>query len=176
MRRSNKILIGASIVIVVLLVVSLVFLKKEAKRVVRQYSMQTGLTRVDVGEFHSVTFGPGFDVSIVGWLVPAVSVDNSLKIKTKVENIDGTLHFSLERDSTDSSNQLVDLIIRVNDIESIKSLGGSKLRMVAVGADSVSVMLADSKSLDMVNCKIDYLEVTTSDGLTMTSTQIEDGM
>ncbi len=176
MKMSNKLLIGVSILLILLFTTALVLLKGEAKRVVKQYSLQTGLNRIETGAFHSVEIGPGYDVSVIGWASTAVSWDTSAKVKTKLENIDGTLRFSIEPDTTINQNELVELNIRVENIQSIKSMKGSKLSLIALSSDSLSVTLEDSQSLEMINCNIKYLEITDKDGLTITSTQSEDMM
>ncbi len=174
MKTSKRWLIGSSVVISFIFLVALILLKLEARQVVRAYALKSNLSRVAVEDFHSVVIGSGFDARVEGWLEPTVSVDTSAGATTRLENLNGTLYFELQVDSIAPSDEPRELVVRVKGIQSVTLRDGSTLQLSDVQTDSLYVMLEDSKSLHMINCSIGHLEITSRDGLKITSTQIKE--
>ncbi|WP_421879177.1 hypothetical protein [Marinoscillum sp.] len=174
MKQSKKLLIITGGTLVVLFLVAIVLLKQEAKEVVARYAANSDYERLETGEFHSMVVGPGFDVLVVGWLERSVSMETNHPAKPTMTNVDGILHFNVT--DTTIMDDLVGLTVRVQDIKSITSVGNTALQIADVETDSLSVKLKDMKLLELNSNKISHMKLETAEGLTIVSTQKEDGM
>ena len=174
MKKSKKLLILTGVAICFIFAVSVFFLKQEAKDVVAAYAAETTYERVEAGEFHEVVLGAGFDVLLVGWAEFAVSLETDHPARPTMTNKNGVLYFSVS--DTAALNEPVGLNIRVTDIQRIKSVKSTTVHLEDLEVDSLSVLLEDSQSLRIVDCKIEHLQLETAEGLTITSIQNKEKM
>ncbi|MEQ8472038.1 MAG: DUF2807 domain-containing protein [Marinoscillum sp.] len=167
MKQSKKVLSGVGIAILVMFLISVFFLKQEAKLVVANYQAESNFRTHEVGTFDRIVFGSGWDVIISGMGGEFVSIQHNDTNNPKVRNDNGTLYFEMTRDS--SRTAPVSVNIRAENIEYIKAASGTNIHLVSLEIDSLSVEVEDHQSLATTNCAFGYFTITSEDGIVFES-------
>lgn len=142
-------------------IVSLIILRKEASDTVVRYRLETGFEPVEVGEFDHLEFGPGWEVTVTRGLSTAVSMLVDKYATPTIESKGDTLVFGISSDSL-TVNHSNKVRITVEYLRSIKAAKDTSIELVDLDLDSLSVMLENTESFSGINTNIKHLFLYTS--------------
>lgn len=159
MQTSKKILLTVAGVLLALFVSSLMMLRRDLQTIHEQAQMTNPLTIVPVEQFKSLHFSGLWDVQARQGRVYKVELafDKNSDYLPQIENINDTLYFSIDGDSS----VRVRAKVIAPFVSSIQGVKGAKIHLKNFELDSMSVRLDDSHLIGEENKLIHTSYVTT---------------
>jgi hypothetical protein len=155
MKTSKKILLAVAVMLLALWSIALFVVRKDMKSMLaNQHAIAYKPLAVD--KFVGLDFSSNWIVSIKQGKDCKVEMEVPChtSLKPRVENINGTLHFS--------STEGIHARITAPSLQLIKAAGDTKIQMKTFWSDSLTVILEDSSSFAGSKNDFDYIQFNAS--------------
>ncbi len=163
MKTSIKFLLSITGILVALLIISLAVLRQDIKAIIAS-ELESKYETVEPGHFHSLSFSPGWKVTIRQGRKHRVLIANEKRdfLKPSMINNGDTLFFSIDAAPLHQLSQKLHVRITAPKLNTIKAAEGTEIDIKTFSSDSLQVLLADQSSFTGNENLFEFIHFITS--------------
>ena len=164
MKLSNKILVITAGLVMAGIITGLIVARNFALQWIRNTEVKSGYKTIAVGNFEYIDFSNNWNVRIKqgNEYKVELAIEGGSELKPKLENINGTLYFKVDRLDSMQNYGSINARITTPFLKGIKAGLRTKINLENFQSDSLRILLEDGGAYIGYNNIIKYVTVKTS--------------